>query len=138
MYVVHKEVFLMKKVIRAELRTEDWVNTGFILIEDIVESEKKEKKISGLFTNDIIFFHPQGNFFQIDIYFCQEDNFGYKVKTFYLYESFLEENSTYTLVVPKDIRLSITFDLNDSTNNLDYNKLAEEIQARRKRYPILG
>ena len=40
MYLVHKEVFLMKKVIRAELRTEDWVNTGFILIEDIVESEK--------------------------------------------------------------------------------------------------
>ncbi len=128
----------MKKVIRAELRTEDWVNTGFILIEDILESGKRGKKISGLFTNDIMFFHPQENCFQIEIYFCQEDSFGYKIKTFYLYECFLEENSTYTLVNSKDIRLSITFDLNDSTNNLDYNKLAEEIQAKRKRYPILG
>lgn len=128
----------MKKVIRAELRTEDWVNTGFILIEDILESGKRGKKISGLFTNDIMFFHPQENCFQIEIYFCQEDSFGYKIKAFYLYECFLEENSTYTLVNSKDIRLSITFDLNDSTNNLDYNKLAEEIQAKRKRYPILG
>ena len=128
----------MKKVIRAELRTEDWVNTGFILIEDILESGKRGKKISGLFTNDIMFFHPQENCFQIEIYFCQEDSFGYKIKTFYLYECFLEENSTYTLVNSKDIRLSITFYLNDSTNNLDYNKLAEEIQAKRKRYPILG
>lgn len=128
----------MKKVIRAELRTEDWINSGFILIEDIVESGKKGKKISGLFTNDLVFFYPQENFFQIDIYFCQEDSFGYIVRNFYLYESFLEEYSTYTLVEPKDIRLSITFDLNDSTNNFTYNELAEEIQAKRKRYPILG
>lgn len=127
----------MKKVIRAELRTEDWVNTGFILIEDIVKSGKKRKKISGLFTNDIVFFHPQENFFQIDIYFCQEDSFGYKVKTFYLYETFLEENSTYLLVDSKDIHSSLSLTLN-FTSNFPYNELAEEIQARRKRYPILG
>ena len=124
----------MKKVIIAELRTEDWVNTGFILIEDIVESGKK---ISGLFTNDIVFFHPQENFFQIDIYFCQEDSFGYIVRNFYLYESFLEENSTYLLVDSKDIHSSLSLTLN-FTSNFPYNELAEEIQARRKRYHILG
>ncbi len=121
----------MKKVIRTELRTEDWINTGFLLIGN-------DGKISGLFTNDLVFFHPKKDYFEVEILTFNISYFLYLSKKFILYNAYIDENSTYFLVEYENVCSSIEMDIQTSTYDFSYNTLDKEIQSRKSRYPILG